>query len=161
MAIRQRIMGEASGTFHIDQDLGQLRTNTRPPVSWPCVLIDFEDFRFENLGENVQTAKGTVVFQLGFAPHSNSSQATPAPRVLQAMGYYQHELTLHRILQGWSPTAMSGSLIRTSAITQKRNDHYRVRELRYSLEFEDYSTKLQQGHTRARLVLTDDIVLPV
>ena len=161
MAIRQRIQDEGYAAVYIDQDLGQLRNNVRPPVSWPCLLIDFEDFKFENLGENVQTAKGTVVFQLGFAPYSNSTQATPTTYVEQAMKYYDYEFILHEMMQGWSPTETSGSLIRTSVVTQKRKDHYRVRELRYSLAFEDYSTKPGQLTNPATLVLTDEIVLPV
>ena len=77
LAIQQRIAATVPAITYIDQDLGQLNSNGRPPVSWPCALIDFENFRFENLGENVQTAEGLVVLRLGFAPHSNSSQATP------------------------------------------------------------------------------------
>jgi len=161
MAIRQHIMDASNAAIYVDQDLGQLRNNSRPPVTWPCILIDFEDFRFEDMGEHVQTAKGTVVFQLGFAPRSNSAQATPDQYVQQALSYYEYEFALHQLIHGWSPAEASGSLIRTSAATQKRSDKYRVRELRYSLAFQDYSTKDEQQMTNAALVLADKIVLPV
>src|ERR1700749_2803202 len=126
LAIQQRIQSDVTSVTYIDQDLGQLKTSTRPPVSWPCVLIDFEDFNFDNLGQNVQTAKGTVVLRLGFAPYSNSSQITPLRYLQQAIGYYDIEWSLHKVLQGWSPGDDYGSLIRTSATTQKRTDNYRV-----------------------------------
>jgi hypothetical protein len=128
---------------YVNQDLGQLRGSGRLPVSWPCVLIDFEDFTFENLGENVQTASGTVVIQIGFAPYSNTTSATPEQYKEQALAYYEAEQLLHTLLQGWAPLKASGSLIRTSVTTQKRSDNYRVRELRYSLALEDYSTQTQ------------------
>ena len=159
LAIQSLIQTTVPAITYIDQDLGQLKSTTRPPVSWPCALIDFEDFKFENLGENVQTATGTVVIQLGFAPFSNTSQATPTDYKQQALNYYELEFSLHQQLQGWSPTDMSGSLIRTSVATQRRNDHYRVRELRYSLAFEDYSTKNEEQMAPATIVVMDEIVL--
>ena len=159
LSIEQRINDQVSAIKYIDQDLGQLKSNIRPPVSWPCVLIDFEDFNFENLCENVQTAKGTVILRLGFAPHSNSSQLTPPPYIQQAIGYYDLEWTLHKAIQGWAPGNDFGSLIRTSATTQKRTDNYRVRELRYSIAFEDYSTKLQRQYVPATIIVNDEITL--
>ena len=90
MAIRKHIIDASNAAVYVDQDLGQLRNNPRPPVTWPCILIDFEEFRFEDMGAHVQTAKGTVVFQLGFSPRSNSTQATPDEYVQQALTYYEY-----------------------------------------------------------------------
>ena len=118
LAIQQKLLSELPAISYIDQDLGQLKTTTCPPVSWPCALLDFEDFNFENLGTNVQTARGTVVLRLGFAPHSAASQLTPAPYQQQAISYYDVEWSLHKVMQGWSPAGNCGSLIRTSATTQ-------------------------------------------
>ncbi len=159
LAIQQHIQAGVPAITYIDQDLGQLKNSVRPPVSWPCVLIDFEDFNFDNMGENVQVAKGTVVLRLGFAPHSNSSQATPSLYLQQAIGYYDIEWDLHKVMQGWSPGDDYGYLIRTNALTQKRTDNYRVRELRYSITFEDYSTKSQQQYAPATLVVADQVML--
>lgn len=159
LAIQQRIQTGVSTITYIDQDLDQLKASARPPVSWPCLLIDFEDFNFDNMGANVQTARGTVVLRLGFAPYSNSSQATPSVYLQQALGYYDIEWALHKIIQGWSPGDDYGCLIRTSVTTQKRTDNYRVRELRYSIAFEDYSTLSQPLIVPATIVVTDQIVL--
>jgi hypothetical protein len=159
LAIQQHIQTNVTAITYIDQDLGQLKTATRPPVSWPCVLLDFEDFSFDNMGQNVQTAKGTVVIRLGFAPYSNTSQATPSVYAQQAIGYYDIEWALHKALQGWAPGDDYGSLIRTSTGTQKRTDNYRVRELRYSVAFEDYSTQLQQQLAPATIIVNDQITL--
>ena len=142
LAIQQRIAAGVTGIKHIAHDLGQLSAKSRPPVSWPCVLIDFEDCSFSNLGENVQNAKCTVVLKLGFAPHSPTAQDTPEEYRNTAISYYDIEWELHKALQGWSPDAEEyGSLTRTTATTQRRTDSYRVRELRYSISFDDYSTK--------------------
>lgn len=144
---------------YIDQDLGQLKAGPRQPVSWPCALIDFEDFAFSNLGENVQVANGTVVVRLGFTPFSGSSQLTPAPYIHQAIGYYDIEWALHIALQGWSPGSDYGSLSRISVTTQKRTDNIRVREMHYSIAFEDYSTKHMLQFVPAVLDVTDEMTL--
>ncbi len=159
LALQQRIKEQLTTVAYIDQDLGQLKSGTRPPVSWPCVLIDFEEFDFENLGENVQTAKGTIVLRLGFAPSSNSSQVTPSPYLEQALRYYDLEWSLHKAVQGWAPADDLGGLIRTSATTQQRADKYRVRELRYSIAFEDYSTKYQQQYAPATIIVNEEIAI--
>jgi hypothetical protein len=159
LSLQQHIKTELPEIRYIDQDLGQLNANTRPPVSWPCVLIDLENFDFENLGENVQTAKGTIVLRLGFAPHSNSSQISPQTNIRQAINYYDLEWSLHKTIQGWAPGDDMGSLVRTSATTQQRNDQYRVREIRYSIAFGDYSAKLQHAYAPATMVVHNEIRL--
>ncbi|MCW3123901.1 MAG: hypothetical protein JWQ38_3393 [Flavipsychrobacter sp.] len=160
LATQHRIQTEVTDIKYIDQDLGQLKAKVRPPVSWPCVLIDFEDFSFENLSENVQTATGTIVLRLGFEPHSNSSQATPLPYIEQAIAYYDIEWALHKAIQGWAPGTELGSYSRISTTTQTRTDSYRVREIRYSIAFEDYSTKHQQLFAPAALSMSEQILIP-
>ena len=159
LALQRHIQVNLPAISYIDQDLGQLKPATRPPVLWPCMLIDFEDFNFENMGDNVQIATGTVVLTLGFAPHNSTSNNTPPLFLQRAISYYDTEWALHKLVHGWSPGHDYGCLIRTSAITQKRTDSYRVRELRYSLTFEDYSTKPQIQYTPATLVVTEQIQL--
>lgn len=159
LALQSYIQANVTVIKYIDQDLGQLKSSARPPVAWPCVLIDFEDFNFENLSENVQTAKGVITLRLGFPPYSNSSQATPSQYIRQAISYYDLEWTLHKALQGWSPGDDYGHLTRISATTQKRTDSYRVRELRYAIAFEDYSTKPTQQYATPALAVTNQILL--
>lgn len=153
-AMQERIVQQLPGLGHVAHDTGQLSGKGRPPVSWPCVLIDFEDFTFTNMGEHVQMAKGTVVLKLGFAPYSPTAQGTPAEYKDAAMAYYRMEAALHIALQGWSPgEEQFGSLYRVSVTTQRRTDGYRVRELRYSVSLEDYSTKPQQQWVPAEMFI--------
>ena len=159
LAILQQVQTAVPAITYIDQDLGQLKTNVRPPVSWPCMLIDFEDFTFINMGGNVQLAGGTIVLRLGFAPYSGSGTATPPPYLEQAISYYDIEWDLHKAMQGWSPGDDYGHLCRTGVVTQRRTDNYRVRELRYSIAFQDYSTLPQQQYAPATLTVTDQVML--
>ncbi len=154
IAIQGRIADNVSAIVHIAPDLGQLSVKTRPPVSWPCALIDFEDFTFSNLGEHVQVASGTIVIKLGFAPHSPAAQNTPEEYRDSAISYYDIEWDLHKVLHGWTPTgAEFGGLTRISVTNQRRSDSYRVRELRYAISFDDYSTKPVLEYVPAELVV--------
>lgn len=148
LALQSRIAGQVPAIKYIDQDIGQLK-QPRPPVSWPCVLLDFEDFTCTNLAGNVQVATGTIVLRLGFAPWSGTAQYTPGTSAAQALGYYELEWALHKTLQGWHPGPEFGALTRTATTTQKRTDSYRVREIRYTLSFEDYSAHKTQGYAPA------------
>lgn len=142
LALQERIAQQVPEIKHIAQDMGQLSAKSRPPVSWPCVLIDFDDFRFDNLSENVQVAKGTIILRLGFNPHSPTGKDTPTDYREAALAYYDIEWNLHKAIHGWSPEGEEyGHLVRTSATTQRRQDGYRVRELTYSICFDDYSAK--------------------
>lgn len=142
LALQARIATLVPEIKHIAQDMGQLSVKARPPVSWPCVLIDFDNFSFDNRSENVQAAKGSVVLRLGFNPHSGTGKESPAEYREAALAYYDLEWELHKAMQGWSPEGDEyGHLMRTSATTQRRTDGYRVRELAYSISFDDYSTK--------------------
>ena len=163
LAIRKQIIDNVTSIVHIDQDLGQLSGKNaamRPPVNFPCVLIDFEDFNFTNLANNVQASVGTVVLKLCFAPYSNSTQATPKTYLNNAISFYDIEYTLHLAMQGWTPAGDEyGSLNRIKASTQKNTDIYRVREIRYNIAFDDYSTKPGLTNHAATLVITEEFVV--
>ncbi len=158
LAIQSRIKNDAPFIKYTDQDLGQLKA-ARPAVSWPCVLVEFENFTFSSLSENVQQALGVVVIRLAFPPYSSASSATPTQYADAALSYYDMEWQLHKLLQGWQPCETTGKLDRKEATTQKRNDNYRVREIRYSLAFDDYSTKNGQQYAPASLIVAEELTI--
>ena len=140
LAIQQRIADQVTAITFIDQDLGQLSTGTTPAVSWPCVLIDIEDFKFSVLGENAQLSEGVISLKLGFTTTSSSEEATPLTYRQNAIAFYDIEWNLHKALQGWSPGDEYGYLSRIHAFTEHRKDAIRLRHISYHIAFEDYST---------------------
>lgn len=154
LALQTHVKSTVTHINYVAQDTGQLSVKGRPPVSFPCVLIDFDKFSFGNMGEGVQTASGEVVLKLGFAPLSPTAHNTPDEYKDMALSYYELEWALHKALHGWSARASFGSMIRVSADTQNRSDGYRVREIRYSVTFDDYSTRPEQLYTPANLQVT-------
>lgn len=157
LALQQHIQDSVPAIVHTDQDLGQLKSATRPSVSFPCALIDFEEFHFTDLSRNVQQAQGTVVVRLGFQPFSNSAGTAPDAYKEKAINYYDIEWALNKALQGWTPGDDFGALSRIKASTQPRTDNIRVRELRYSISFQDYSAKQTLQEVPATIVVMPEI----
>ena len=147
---------------HIDQDFGQMEDhngNNRPPVTFPCILIDINSATFTDYSQNAQSGNCKVVLRLGFTPYSSSAMATPTDYKEKAIAYYDIEYLLHQALQPWSPDGDTGNTFgamnRISAVSENREDFLRVRAIIYDIAFEDFSTKTQITLSPASIHLTD------
>ncbi len=138
---------------YIDQDLGQLEGSSgRYAVSWPCALIDIDDFIYTAISHNCQLASGKVIIRIGFPPLSGSHGSAPEEYRERAIFYYELEHILHHTLHGWKPANEYaadaiplplqgfGVLNRIASKTARRKDNVRVREVTYAIAFEDYTT---------------------
>lgn len=143
--IKTKLTGD-DAIRYIDHDLGQLETYNattgKPSVSFPCLLIDFEDFKFDGEGENTQRAEGIVLLRLGFDAITPTNNLTPTIYREKGLSIYDKEWQLHKVLQGWSPGDGFGYFTRERATTEKREDNHKVRAIRYRLSFKDNSTLL-------------------
>lgn len=141
LAILARIAEQVPEIVYITHDLGQLDDYSagKPPVAFPCALIDFDQWGFGNLGDSAQTAEGDVVIKLGFALVGDTSNAQPLEWQEAAMQYYDIEWKLNKALHGWSPGDEFGTLTRTFETKENRPAYVRQKTLRYRLAYEDYS----------------------
>ncbi len=139
----------------IAEDTGQLSDEV-PAVTFPCILVNMDDARFTDLSENVQMGVVNIRLILVMEVYSSSSSITPQKPKEKALSYMDIESRLHKALQAWSPSDQDvpvqedgqqpegwedifGSLDRVEAKTNKQRDDLKVREITYSLGFEDYS----------------------
>lgn len=125
----------------IEHDLGQLDdySNGRPPVAFPCVLIDFNNWAFENLGDNAQRAEGDVIIKLGYARQALTNSTTPDNWREAALEYHDIEWKLNKFLHGFTPGDSYGYLTRTTETKENRPLYVRQKTTTYRLAFEDYS----------------------
>ncbi|MBS1740713.1 MAG: hypothetical protein JST88_09250 [Bacteroidetes bacterium] len=138
LQLQARIKAVASAIREVNEDKGQLEGyELRPAVSFPCVLIDF-DFQFDDLGDNIQMASGNVIVRLAFPPFSSAGSLMPQGVREKALAYTDYEMQVYQALHGWRPTGFA-PLSRRAAVTEKRTDTIRVREIRFDTQFEDYS----------------------
>jgi len=144
LALQEYIAGLTSGgdklIAYVDLDRYQLYVEGNPQLAYPSVLIDFEGWQFEQMGDSAQAGEGQVIFYLVFAPFSSTGSITPAPYMEKGLNYFDIEYQLHIALQNWSAGDNYGSLNRISATTEKIRADRRVRKIIYKLRLEDYST---------------------
>ena len=184
LAIQNRIGAILDGSNNpiftfINQDLGQLEDASkginRPPVSWPCALIDIDDSNYKQLGENTQNGSVNICIRIGFPPFSSTEIKVPAAYRNKALYYYDLEYAVVKALHGWSPgvtvidsngpvtadlSDIFGHLIRVRVTKEDRNDLLRVRCIYLTLSMDDHSTQDQITLVPATLNLTADIVIP-
>lgn len=156
-AIQDRIRAAVPEVKWTDQDLGQLEADTdRPPVLFPCVLIDFNGSQYADLSYGVQQATNCVVqMRLAFAPYSSSSGATPTPQRELALQYYEIENKLFKAFNNWEPAGeICQAFSRTADATERRDDSLRVRVLLWSTAFEDYTAHTVPDRVPAAMVIT-------
>jgi hypothetical protein len=138
-ALIDRIKAKVPDIRFIDQDLGQLENyETRPPVSWPCVLIDVgDDFDYSEMGNHMhQLATGTIMLRLALVKYTDSNNLVPNNVRENSLRYYEVENDLIKALHGWAPTGFS-RLLRRKASTEKREDDIRVRAIPFAISFTD------------------------
>lgn len=142
LSLKDRILDRVPEIKWIDLDLGQLEHyDTRPPVAFPCVLIDFPDASYKAMGGQVQWGDPVVQLRLGFDSFTSANSAAPTLAQEQALTHFELEQALFAALQGWTPIYNAGGiaepLVRSRAATEQREDPFRVRVIHYTTAFQD------------------------
>lgn len=141
IALQDRLQTYVPELQWIDHDLGQLEAydGGRPPVAWPCLLIDFNETTFEQR-QGHQHGEMMIQLRLGYDQYQQTHAEVPEYVQQQALDYYEVEHKVHLALQAQGLSLLANPLIRVSATTEKReNDNFRVRRLVYKATFVDAS----------------------
>ena len=110
----------------IDSDEGQLDYyETRPPVSFPCALVDVELTDCQDQGETIQLVTARVTLRLAFEPLGQTNTAAPVSVQAQALEKWDTIDAVYAALQGWSDSEVT-EFSRRSQTTEKRDDNIRV-----------------------------------
>ena len=73
LALQTQITTQVPSILYIDIDYDQLETADRPSVVFPCVLIDFLDWSFDDLTSLVQKGAGLIKLKLALNLYSSST----------------------------------------------------------------------------------------
>ena len=123
----------------IDQDLGQLEFDEKEsPVKFPCALFDPIEIRYTDNSTNSQQGEAVLEVRLGVTAYAAATHyyANNSHKV-NALGYYNLEHRVNKVLHGWSDDQYFNPLSRVSAKTERRKDNVRVRVLHYAFGFKD------------------------
>lgn len=141
-SVIEKLIADVPELRYIDQDLGQLENyDMRPAVSWPCGLLDIEEFKFSEQGNfKIQLAEGIVSIRIGLVKYTDSNNLTPKAIRENALLYYEVENKVYKALHGWNPEGFS-RLLRRASGTEKRDDDIRVRIMKFATSYTDESAK--------------------
>ena len=138
LAVQNRLTAKVPAIKWIDQDLGQLEFYSgKPPVLFPCILLDIVDVQYTDNSLNSQIATATLEVRLAVTSYDHSAHITPLNRTERALEYYNLEHLVNQALHGWCDGNYFAPLSRKSSQTEKREDALRVRPLRYEFAFMD------------------------
>lgn len=129
---------EVTAIRYVNQDWDQLGEQN-PPVTYPCVLIDFPDAQFEQM-QGYQQATAIVRLKLVYRSYTSTSNITPDTNRETALQFYELEQQLYEALQAWyADGLLCNAMIRRNAATEKRDDGLRVRVIDFVCAFDDNS----------------------
>jgi hypothetical protein len=160
LALQEKIKTDIPEIRWIDQDLGQLEDyDTRPPVSFPCVLIDFNETTYEEMNQRRQQANITFTLRLGFPSFSYAANTAPQSVRELALQYYELEQRLFEAVQGFDGGGIIQGCTRQSTTTEgRKDDNLRVRVMTFTAMSEDASAQIKYTKApRPRLTLIEDI----
>lgn len=121
-----RIKQEVPGFRWIDAQEGQLNTSERPPVAFPCCLVDMAYPVCETLSGGKQKVTVQITLQVAFMGGGKTNAAAPAQVRDRALERYDVLEKLHASLQWWSNNLKFTPLMRKRITTERRSDGLKV-----------------------------------
>lgn len=139
-SIMERLQAKVAELRWLDLDFGQLYVAERPPVAFPCVLIDLSYINCETLsGGDNQKITARVTLRVGFRAPGATSAAAPKAVRSEALLFFRALTKIQRALQWWRPCDRTNRLKRRSCVPEQRADGIKC----YLMTYE--CTVLDQG----------------
>jgi hypothetical protein len=141
--VQDRLKAKVSELRFIDFDLGQLENYAdgyKPPVAWPCALIDCDGFTYSDTSANLQEGEGFLQIRLGIQQWSATNNLVGETIREAGLQFWNLEQKVHEALHGWKAEGFT-NLLRRTAQLEKRNDNIRVLVIRYHVSISDQTTR--------------------
>lgn len=121
----------------IDMDDGQLEFfESRPPVAFPCALVEVEYPVCEDETDTMQMVTAIITIRLAFEPVGQTNANTPTLIQTKGLSRYDTVNACFSALQGWSDDEVSG-FSRKSQTVEKRDDNLKVIRQVWETTFEE------------------------
>jgi hypothetical protein len=159
--ISKKLTSEVPELKYVDQDWGQMDFYSRPPVKFPCALLDIQSAEYSNCGNFIQQGIVTVVIrvfdvklsnQLGAASaEAPANQKENARKIWSLLKKINISLHAQDFLQEGYGLPVRRQLRRT-----KRNDGCYQNELFYTVQFTDKSMEAvtEKHHVEPKLYVS-------
>lgn len=138
--IQKRLEAKAPEILYIDEDWGQMDEYERPPVKYPCALIEVQDAEYTDDGELRQRGQIMVTIKLYFMRLANTSNRAPQSQKDESRKNWATCKKVNQILHGQDFIKNGyATLSRKRMSPPKRKDGIYNRNITYSIGFVDES----------------------
>lgn len=137
IAICDRLQQEIPELRWIDVQMAQLNTEERPPVAFPCCLVDLAYTDCQALSAGRQKVSVQVTLQVGFLPSGQTNAHAPEEVREKALYMFDVLAKIHTALQVWNNNRMFMPMQRKQVIPERRPDGLKVYQMVYRMEYMD------------------------
>ncbi len=138
IAVCDRLKEKVATLRWIDAEEGQLDTGERPPVAFPCALVDISYVDCKTLSGGAQHVKANVTLRVAFQRVSQSSSTSaPMPVRLFALSRLDTLEAIHKALQWWNGDGLFNPMRRLRCVPGKQSGDIKVYNMVYETEFAD------------------------
>lgn len=124
----------------IDMDFGQLDSEQRPPVAFPCALVSIDLPDINDLGNKVQKAKARINIKMAFDYAGETSIKTAPDYRTRALAYYGTVKDVYKKLHG-ARLESTAPLKRITQMEYARPDRIKIVEMPFDTVFVDESAR--------------------
>lgn len=130
------LLGEIPQIKWVDLDRGQFDLSDRPPVQFPCALIEIGLPQCSDLGAKKQQCVARFTIRIGINVLENTSANTPEARLDAALAYFDLADQVYAKLQGYYDRKF-GTFTRKSVTQERRPDGLKVMSIPFETVFTD------------------------
>lgn len=121
----------------VDADQGQLNISERPPVAFPCCLVEMSYPQCANLTGGTQRIQVRFQLRVAFNVCAPTNASVPIEVREKALAQYDTLQRIHKTLQGWNYGRRINPMTRVSVTPESRSDGLKVYRAIYESAFMD------------------------
>lgn len=139
-AILERLETQVPQLRWIDLDCGQLETIDKPPVAFPCALLQINIPQTDDITDTTQDCKAKIVVHLAFDYVGRTANNAPAIEREKSLKVYDTIADVYKALQGFG-TEHFDCLSRTRQGKEKSRHGYFQYHIDFRCDFEDLTAE--------------------
>ena len=136
-AVCDRLEKEVPQLRWIDADMGQLssRGDSRPPVTFPCALVEISYPSCDTLSGGKQRINAEIHLRIGFDVPGPTNSKVPDRYRDMALSYMDVLDKVHQAMQWWDGGRLFNPMKRMKAVPEKVSTGFRTYLLTYTTAF--------------------------
>lgn len=135
IAVQDRLKEKVSALRWIDAEMGQLSVSPRPPVAFPCCLVDMRYLQCRSQTAGAQRVAAQFTLRVAFQGCGSSSSEAPTSVRERALEHLDVLEQIHGALQWWTFGRQINPMQRASVVPERRSDGLKVYTMIYDTEF--------------------------